>query len=238
MNTLIRLLSLILFLYPCFSSAGIINSQNSFIDENSGLEWFKLSLSKDLTTRQALDCLAQSDEATKSVSAACQLLWGSDYQLASDFQLRELYSDFGILTYGTSVAEALNTDFDINIFNNINTASEYFGTTVNTGSGVMYIDGFLGIAKGENGDLMLIGASTEDTAEYGWGLRYNVDFSSSPYDELNISPYIGTYLVRSRVTVSEPFSLAIFALGIMGLVARKFKKSIQSATLYQTHTQY
>jgi hypothetical protein len=226
MSISIRLLSLTLLLYPCFSSAGIINNQNSFIDEDSSLEWFKLSLSKDLTTRQTLDCLAQSDEATKAVSVACQLLWGSDYQLASDFQLKELYDDLGILSYSTSVTEAFNTDFDSNIFNNIMAASEYFGTTVNTGNGISYIDGFLGIAKGKNSDLMLIGASTEDMAEYGWGLRYNVDFSSSPYDELNVSPYIGTYLVRSSITVPEPSTLAIFALGLAGLAARKFKKII------------
>ena len=61
--------------------------------------------------------------------------------------------------------------------------------------------------------------STATTANLGWNNLVRVDFSANDMgaiDNLNLS--------TSSTSVPEPTTLAIFALGIMGLASRRFKK--------------
>lgn len=64
-----------------------------------------------------------------------------------------------------------------------------------------------------------------------FGTRYNVntnDFHTFTYDEYTASgeahDELSYALVRNSTDVPEPSTLAIFALGIMGLAARRFKQ--------------
>lgn len=70
---------------------------------------------------------------------------------------------------------------------------------------------------------------TEDTAQNGGAKRVRVLDAHSRGDalytrDIQVFDNMGSWLVRDTVTVPEPSTFAIFALGLIGLASRRFKK--------------
>ncbi len=70
---------------------------------------------------------------------------------------------------------------------------------------------------------MSVGATTMTSLAGAQSKAFNVDsYNSGIYDDLGF--FVVSTQPRDQIDVPEPSTLAIFALGIMGLAARRFKK--------------
>jgi hypothetical protein len=116
----------------------------------------------------------------------------------------------------------------------LTSAPLFDGNLFNIGSVLYFSDTYqrvrqLGPAAGGNGDTLVIGAGSWTMPTIAnWDLHGEFSGQASIYDYLaldeNSPKFMRTVATTTLTSVPEPSTLAIFALGIMGLASRRFKK--------------
>jgi chloramphenicol O-acetyltransferase len=195
------LVSLILSV-SCLANAGLIqsdylssNDNLTVIDNTTDLQWLDLSVSTSWTFANWSTLIEQNN----------------GWRLATNTEAVNLFNT-AFPTYSVVHGNAGYVDTqDASLIQNFTDFRSLFGaTTMNTNG----IDTY-GLYKDENNSSKMMGVSR-------WAGTYRIfstNFTGSVSEVNN-----GLYIVRNTTNVPEPSTLAIFALGIMGLAARRFKK--------------
>ncbi|MFT7109657.1 MAG: hypothetical protein ACI843_001319 [Psychrobacter glaciei] len=225
------LLIITLALTSTFSNAGLITdtNNNSFIDEATGIEWMDFGVNNVMTFREVSDELQRGGIYEGwSIASETQVmaLWHELY-----FSTAETFYAYRFFAY-TSNNPLWEDYLSIMGFNELrqdpanlmrDSLGIFLGDDSNLKIATYHEDIFLSNVEAH--------ASLMDFYEELPPLCYDV--SCGPYpngyaqqneERANLS-YLGysTLLVRN-VSVPEPSTLTIFAMGIIGLVSRRFKK--------------
>lgn len=185
-----------------FANAGLIQSDYlnsgdnlSVLDTASNIEWLDLSVSTSWSFSNWNSLVQQ----------------GNGWRLATNSEVVNLFNTafptYAAIYGGTGYVDTN----DVNLIQNFIDFQTLFGTTIWNANNV---DSY-GLFKNENGISEMMGVSR-------WSDTYRIfstNFNSS-VPEINN----GIYIVRDATSVPEPSTLAIFALGVMGLASRRFKK--------------
>ncbi|WP_259367139.1 MULTISPECIES: PEP-CTERM sorting domain-containing protein [unclassified Colwellia] len=178
------------------SSAGIINAADeTFVDTTTGLQWMDFGVNNQHTYTEVSSMLVTTY---------------SGWQLADMQQVIELWDN---------MLAPLSTD--VNRYDTGAEYSNYSGAEPYTG---------LKAIIGENTPNMSLGWFADNTGSMSYAYSdmngyAHVMGRNSNYDsyKTNTNERYSTFLVRSA-NVPEPSTLAIFALGMIGLASRRFKK--------------
>jgi hypothetical protein len=179
------------------SSAGIIDAaDNTFDDTTTGLQWMDFGVNNHHTYNEVSNLLGTTY---------------SGWQLASQEQVIELWENiFAPLSTNT------NTYATGHRYSQYQTGNGGF-TSLKTIIGKNTSNYSLGWFADNQGSLSYAHSNMFDYAQvHGRNVNYN------GYKTSTNTSY-STMLVRSA-NVPEPSTLAIFALGMMGLASRRFKK--------------
>lgn len=179
-----------------FSQASLINNTNTFTDTDTGYEWLKLSNTLNYSYEDII---------------TNQLSLGGDFEgwtLAKRSDLFELFTSVG---WSTRDSGGNQTIFAPSI---VNALQPLFGKThVALDNTWMHYEDES--SWGNTSGMRLSG-------NYVIFNRNDFSVASDSYD------FVGVALYRVATTehelVSEPSTLVIFALGLIGLVSRRFKK--------------
>lgn len=119
----------------------------------------------------------------------------------------------------TFTQPGLDLGFATNLSNTYSNggATQFFRSFINIGAGVDVIATASGYNVGISGSYGL-----GSVVALGWD--WQDDFNNNATTQLLVNDIIGLSFDTPQVSVPEPSTLAIFALGIMGLVSRRFKK--------------
>ena len=184
-----------------YANAGLINSDYlvlgdglTYFDTETQFTWLDTTQTQNMTYANALSTF-------------------TDYRLASNGEIEDLFGK-------------VFPNFQIN----------YFGHSYYTGEGVIAsneasLDAFgllngtfggstnytYGVYKDEDNISRLFGGWDQSGGSFIAGLEHN-----GVYESANTG--YGVMMVKKTEDVPEPSTLAIFALGMMGLAARRFKK--------------
>jgi hypothetical protein len=187
-----------------FANAGLIqgnylsvNDNNTVIDTETSLEWLDISVSSGW-----------------SFANWESLVQGSGWRLASIAEVHNLFDTlfprYDIVHPGAIFADTTDSE----LVSNFKMFQELFGVHEFRNNGLINTYGRYGSEL--VGDILMSGTSDF----FGGTPRIfgkNFVFNVRELDEM------GIYIVRDSVTVSEPASLFIFALGMIGLASRRFK---------------
>jgi hypothetical protein len=170
----------------------------------NGIDWLDMSFTDNKSYNEVLTLIA-----------AGQALDG--WSVASFDDVRSMYGAFGFATTPddtTGGYYATNTGFD-DVLNMLGATydSPSYAFTVGYVSDVG--NNFYGQATWQR--VVQTGYKVNSLNGYWRGDSWG----SSQHDP---AAQIGTYLMRTSVQVAEPSTLAIFALGMIGLASRRFKK--------------
>jgi hypothetical protein len=180
------------------ANAGLINSDYQtdgdlrlVLDESTGLEWLGLS-------------------NTKGMSYSRALLFYSEFELATNTQIVELYSAiFPNLLSSTFAFGGIDpTNDDSN--SSLNWTSLF-------GSSGYSPEFSYGLYQDEDNRTRIAGARYGNGSYWIQGLEETTEWNSPA------SIIAGVFLVR-KAQVPEPSTLVIFALGLIGLASRRFIK--------------
>tara|TARA_R110000737_G_scaffold351475_1_gene393850 strand:- start:15877 stop:16572 length:696 start_codon:yes stop_codon:yes gene_type:complete len=220
-----------LALISTFVNAGIITNtnNNSFINETTGLEWMDFGINNVMTFREVSD----------------ELRSGGKYEgwsIASETQVKALWHELYFSTAETYYAHSFFASTNNNPLWKDYLSIMGFNELRQDPANLMRDS--LGIFLGDDSNLKIatyhedIYSNNVQAHAALWDLYVTLpplcyDPSCGPYpngysqqnEERANSSYLGysTLLVRNK-SVPEPSTLAIFALGIMGLLSRRFKK--------------
>lgn len=220
------LTGLILLLAPFTSSAGIITdtNNNSFIDETTGFEWLDFGINNHQTYDYVNSQLAIGGEyegwrlATEddvfSMMANAFLGLGATGEAPNNYGTDQLRVTDGKNKSGSVMSpifEAMGYNYLIYSGHKYEQEAAYGLFESTKGLGLIEHYEFTGSER----DL-----TYDDQAQF----RTSVDFS---WHTDNTSPLYSTMLIRTDMAtdVPEPSTFAIFALGMLGLASRKFKKN-------------
>ncbi len=220
------LTGLILLLAPFTSSAGIITdtNNNSFIDETTGFEWLDFGINNHQTYDYVNSQLAIGGEyegwrlATEDdvfvMMANAFLGLGASGEAPNNYGTDQLRVTDGKNKAGSVMSpifEAMGHNYVIYSGHKYEQQAAYGLFESTKGLGLIEHYEFTGSER----DL-----TYDDQAQF----RTSVDFS---WHTDNTSPLYSTMLIRTDMAtdVPEPSTFAIFALGMLGLASRKFKKN-------------
>ncbi|MDO6488693.1 PEP-CTERM sorting domain-containing protein [Colwellia sp. 6_MG-2023] len=205
---LLILCTAIVLSFSPLASAGLIQADYTAVNDNlavyddkSGITWLDLSLTANMSYNHAGTAFTGWRHATNS-------------EIASLFQNNFTAPTYNPSGYQTSILATTELGLEAKIFQQLFGLS--FTSTSTTTS--------FGLYSNEDGVLNIAGVvnDTYDGNLEIYGPDYANDFNAYRGNGSQIS---GTYLVRSDVeVVPEPATLAIFALGMIGLASRRFKK--------------
>jgi hypothetical protein len=203
----------LLLLVTTSSNAGLITdtTNDSFIDETTGLEWMDFGVNNKHTYNEVTGLLATTY---------------SGWSLATETEVTTLYRNAFAGT-ATWIFESANGDIYARYaaklierktqFDATMTTMGYNGWTVNTSLS-------LGLFQDDEGGMSVVEVSNStiknDYVEI-WGRGTNYSYYRD-YRERD-SYFYSTMLVRPAM-VPEPPTLTILALGLLGLASRRFKK--------------
>jgi len=189
------------------SNAGLITDtdNNSFIDETTGLEWMDFGVNNSHTFDQVKGLLSTTYAGwTLATQTEVLTLWhnafADDATTISISDSGARYADYRVFT---TVGRLAYKDIYVKM-------------------GDRKYD-MLGWFEDDTGSLSytyynVSGIPTLNTLVYGRGINYDAERDKSGSAN-------STMLVRTSLeSVPEPSTLAIFALGILGLVSRRLKK--------------
>ena len=195
--------------FGSFANAGLIvdTADDSFIDATTGLEWMDFGINNHLSYSGVVAQLPTTySEWRLATESEVVGLWHNaffgDSSSAREYATGLLYSEYSAVNdaAGTSSFDAVFAAMSTNI------ANHALGRFERTDYGLSY-------ALFTNYDT---GGGISDRAfVYGRDNPYNVYLMSA-------DARFSTMLVRSPVP--DPSTLAIFALGMIGLASRRFKK--------------
>jgi len=199
--------------FGSFANAGLIvdTADDSFIDATTGLEWMDFGINNHLSYSGVVAQLPTTySEWRLATESEVVDLWhnaffeGSSY--AQEYATGGVYSSYRALNDAAGMS-SFDAAFDAMSTNVNNVAIGWFADTTGGLSYAQYIDRHLVSNQLTN----------TDDAAYMTG-------RNTPYSEYQFStdPQYSTMLVRS--SVPESSTLAIFALGMIGLASRRFKK--------------
>lgn len=188
------------------SIANIIDFNQYFVDEETGFSWLKLSETAPYSIFEIRQEL-KNDESNPLSNA-------QGWRLANLNEVQMVFSHLGLpITYQEFKASEL-------LRGDVFKASLLFGNTVNLSSDY-YQNGFIGFV-----------ANTTQSEQFNtigaWSLKDNfVGIESEPLSALysadHNSPWIGTYLVKDGIAVSEPSY--IFFLTLVFLLVKEKRKT-------------
>jgi hypothetical protein len=205
-----------------FANAGIITSDYLNVndglltqDANNNLEWLDVSLFTGMN-------LSTKTELTPYIN--------DGFRLATASELLGLYVSSGVdnvISYENGIRTHLYGTDNSEFYNVLTTAGKSNLTSLfhmlrgdtNAYVGNSWIHGIL-VDENNNGNHYLgrlrIGVTTSAA---------HVNTNSDIWGTSNVSNgAVGAYMVREINSVPEPSTLAIFALGMIGLASRRFKK--------------
>ena len=192
------------------SQAGLIQDvwktpgDNKVVFDNvTGLNWLDLSV-------------------TEGLSLADSLALDTSYSLATNSQVTDLFNTLFPNYVNTKTSGPGYYNFEQVTAGNITKIAEItnmvslFGSTAINPSVKMS----LGLYRDENDQIRYMGGNSYSNIVYG------MDYSQGPFST-GANGNIGWLLVKNagpQTSVPEPSTLVIFALGIIGLASRRFKK--------------
>ncbi|MDO6447550.1 PEP-CTERM sorting domain-containing protein [Colwellia sp. 1_MG-2023] len=215
----LKFLALIL-LVSSNANAGLITHNGYTLDEET-----------NIVTKGNLEWLQWDATKGKSITEALGEYEQTGWELATNGDISNLYRDFGWNATSDDGSGAItDSPYTVDDTTFFDSFLELFGTTVfndtaGYGSGVNALQGvFVYYGSDSDNDEKFKLASVHsdydvNASRYGNRAVIYGDHASSSdkYESYGIA------LIR-RVEVPEPSTLAIFALGMMGLVLRQFKK--------------
>jgi hypothetical protein len=201
-------------LFGGYANAGLIvdTADDSFIDTTTGLEWMDFGVNNSYSYNEVSELLATTfSEWRLATEAEVVSLWRTAFASDSYFtDVREittvLYENYWAYNdlFGTSLYDLT---FDIMGLSSQNSVQYGMFATA---------EGNLGIASFSDYDLDSARSDLASIAIDQGGWHYSGDTNR---EESN------TFLIRRFVqTVPEPSTLSIFALSLISLVLRRFKK--------------
>jgi hypothetical protein len=191
-----------------FANAGLINSDYLNLNDN-------LAVHDDVQNLTWLDLSVSSGWTNNTWSSLIQQ--NSGWRLALNSEIESLFNQafptfYNIYPANTNYVDATDSGLvaNFNDFQNLFGVHSFLSNSITNTYG-RYID--------EDGIHRLMGVSGWNNTNRIWGLEASSTYSLSSNDGM------GIYLVREDAeSVPEPSTLAIFALAIMGLASRRFKK--------------
>ena len=221
----IRILNTVLASSILFTSnlvtAAIVDTDNdSFIDTNTGLEWMDFGVNSGQSFNYVVSQLGLGGEyegwSLPDADQVYQMWSGAFLGQGAQLELPDHYGpgEFYVADWATDVASVFDETYEIMGYNFL----QYAGATNE-----------FEISKGwfesDGGSLSYV-----RTRNYTFDDPYNVDDSifndimSMDADyKATATAEVSTMLVRT-VSVSEPSTLAIFSLAVIGLASRKLRK--------------
>lgn len=194
--------------FGSFANAGLIvdTADDSFIDASTGLEWMDFGINNHLSYNGVVAQLPTTySEWRLATESEVVDLWHNaffgDSAVSRESSTAHEYSSYRALN-GRSGASAFADEFSAMSTNMFGFALGWFADTT----------GGLSYAYFQDNNIRF---DTDVATVYGRNISY------SGYEQAQ-HPYYSTLLVRS--SVPEPSTLAIFALGMIGLASRRFKK--------------
>ena len=191
------------------ANAELIKIGHTISDTDTGLDWFALTATTGNSYNTMSSLLSDSNS----------IYFG--YEYASFQQLKTLWQSAGYISTITPTADLRggnSTNNNANDFLALQILTELFGVT-----GTNCCDRSSGIYKATSGTERLIWDWMTETQQYSttWTqIKANPEATSWSVDN-----EIGHWLTRETPKdVPEPATIVIFALGIMGLASRRFKK--------------
>ncbi|MGK0235656.1 MAG: hypothetical protein ACI9EK_002196 [Psychroserpens sp.] len=202
----------LVFIITCLTSvanAELIKTGNIISDTDTGLDWFALTA----TTGNSYNTMSSLFSDSNSIYFG--------YEYASFQQLETLWQSAGYISTITPTADLYGgnkTNNNANDFLALQLLTGLFGVT-----GTNCCDRSSGIYKATSGTDRLIWDWMTETQQYSttWTqIKANPEATSWSFNN-----EIGHWLIRETPKdVPEPSTLAIFALGLIGLASRRFKK--------------
>ena len=198
----------LLLLVATSANAGLITdtTNDSFIDETTGLEWMDFGVNNGHSYSQ-VDSLLQSTY--------------SGWMLATESQVLTMWHN--AFSGKGSVADIVH-----------DTGSRYAYYVNNEASNKLFVDIYRSMGYGYESGFKSRGWFENDTGGMSYaefthineGLQFTGLYGRTnnyQYFRTNGNSNHGTMLVRAA-TVPEPSTLTVFVLGMIGLVSRRFKK--------------
>ena len=190
------------------ANAGLINSDYLNLNDN-------LAVYDDVQNLTWLDISVSSGWSSNTWSSLIQQ--DSGWRLALNSEVESLFNQafstfYDVYPANTNYIDTIDSDLVTN-FNDFQSlfGIHAFGSNTITNTYGRYID--------EDGIHRLMGVSGWSSTNRIWGLEASGTYS------LSADTGMGIYLVRDEMeSIPEPTTLAIFALGIIGLASRRFKK--------------
>jgi len=199
-------------------SAGlIINTTNdSFIDDTTGLEWMDFGINDHLSYNQVV---AQLDLTFKGWMLPSEKevfeLWANAFSGKGSSYDNEYSSGLAYASYSDGTNQELHFDvMAIMGYNHIDFGRSYKGSFVGRSSG-WFPNSTGGLSTAYNE-----GHQNGQSENYIYGRGLTADYNNElPF----IDAYLGTSTMLIR-KIPEPSTLTIFAIGLIGLSVRRFKK--------------
>ncbi|MFT6125556.1 MAG: hypothetical protein ACJAV0_001704 [Shewanella sp.] len=206
-----------------FTNAGLITHNNYTLDTNT-----------NIVTGNGIEWLQWSETIGESITSSLATYATDGWVLAGNDRMASLFSDFG-WSNGNSETSAFVTTTpytaadDNSIMDNF---IELFGVTrignhpsYGTGINNLFQTNAL-FGDDANGNSLYQDANIRsDYLFQGNPTSYAaLMYQENTYTTASSSSLYGVALVRNAQSVPEPSTLAIVALGIMGLASRRFKK--------------
>lgn len=209
----------------CTANAGLITDtvNDSFIDETTGLEWMDFGINNADTYNQVAAQLGLGGRYEGWTIATTDQTWlmlrNAFFGLGANLELEnttDLRVQDGRNEHGSVIQEIIEKMG----YNKVSSEGRYYEKEYSSGLS-MGNNGLTKVMINMYPDKLVQNSPSEDDVwmtTYEYSNYYNIDSSS-----------FSTMLLRtydSPVTdVPEPTTIAIFALGMFGLVSRKFKRN-------------
>lgn len=206
-----------------FANAGLITHNNYTLDTDA-----------NIVTGNGIEWLQWSETIGESISSSLATYAADGWVLAGNARMASLFSDFG-WSNGNSESRGFVTlspytaADDSSIMDNF---IELFGVTrivthPSYGTGINGLHSSTALfGDNANNNLLYQHANIQSDFLYQGnpGRDAAVMYQENTYTASSSSSLYGIALVRNAQSVPEPSTVAIFALGIMGLASRRFKK--------------